>query len=222
LALAGDFVPFAVNVSAAEASETVRPFLPLAERLGELFASMSDRTGALDVEYEGQIAEYDTRILTLSLLKGFFGRISDEPVSYVNAPKLAAEQGIEVRELSSTTAHDYVNLITIRGGEHALAGTLVGLKGEPRIVMVDDHTVDAPPANHMVVIRNEDQPGVIGRVATVIGDAGVNISDLHVGTSPSGESALMVLATTEPLSSDVEEKLRQAKGVRSVHTADLG
>jgi D-3-phosphoglycerate dehydrogenase len=222
LALAGDFVPFAVNVSAAEASETVRPFLPLAERLGELFAAMSDRTGALDVEYEGQIAEYDTRILTLSLLKGFFGRISDEPVSYVNAPKVAAEQGIEVREVSSTTAHDYVNLITIRGGGHALAGTLVGLKGEPRIVMVDEHTVDAPPANHMVVIRNEDQPGVIGRVATIIGDAGVNISDLHVGTSPSGESALMVLATSEPLPPEVEERLRAAPGVRSVHTADLG
>src|SRR6185369_16525147 len=133
----------AVNISAGEASETVRPFLGLAERLGALFASLTGRTtGAIDIEYEGQIAGYDTRILTLSLLKGFFGRISDEPVSYVNAPQLAAESGMQIRETATTTAQDYVNLITIRGGDHALAGTLVGLRGEARIVMVDDHTVD--------------------------------------------------------------------------------
>ncbi len=130
LALAGDFVPFAVNVAAGEASETVRPFLPLAERLGELFASLAlDGSAALDIEYQGQIAGYDTRILTLSLLKGYFGRISDEPVSYVNAPKLAAESGMQIRETATTTAQDYVNLVTIRGGDHALAGTLVGPAG---------------------------------------------------------------------------------------------
>jgi D-3-phosphoglycerate dehydrogenase len=221
LALAGDFVPFAVNVSAAEASETVRPFLPMAERLGQLFASLAGGSGPLDIEYQGQIAEYDTRILTLALLKGFFGRVTDEPVSYVNAPQLAAERGIDVRELSTTTTQDYVNLITVRGGEHSLAGTLVGLKGDPRIVMVDDHTVDVPPARYMVVIRNEDQPGVIAAVTTIIGDAGVNISDLDVGQSPSGESAMMVLAIAAPLSAEVEDQVREAKGVRSVHTADV-
>jgi D-3-phosphoglycerate dehydrogenase len=171
LALAGDFVPFAVNVSAAEASETVRPFLPMAERLGQLFASLAGGSGAIEIEYQGHIAEYDTRILTLSLLKGFFGAVTDEPVSYVNAPKLADERGIEVRELSTTTAQDYINLISVRGGEHALAGTLAGLKGEPRIVMVDEHSVDVPPAQHMVVIRNEDRPGVIASVSSIIAEA---------------------------------------------------
>ena len=87
------------------------------------------RSTPLEIEYQGQLADYDTRILTLSLLKGFFGRISDEPVSYVNAPQLAEERGIAVRESKTTTAHDYVNLITVRGGEHALAGTLVGPAG---------------------------------------------------------------------------------------------
>jgi D-3-phosphoglycerate dehydrogenase len=221
LALAGDFVPFAVNVSAAEASETVRPFLPMAERLGQLFASLAGGSGAIEVEYQGQIAEYDTRILTLSLLKGFFGSVTDEPVSYVNAPKLADERGIEVRELSTTTAQDYVNLITVRGGEHALAGTLAGLKGEPRIVMVDEHSVDVPPAQHMVVIRNEDRPGVIATATSIIAAAGVNISDLDVGQSPSGESAMMVLATNESLSDEVEDQLRAADGIVSVHTADI-
>src|SRR5262249_4833911 len=151
---------FAVNVSAGEASETVRPFLPLAERLGALFASLvrDSATASIEVEYLGQIAEYDNRILTLSLLKGFFGRVSDEPVSFVNAPQLAADQGIDVRESSSTSAHDYVNLITIRSGEHSLAGTLVGLKGDARIVMVDDHTIDTPTATHMLIVTNADIP----------------------------------------------------------------
>src|SRR3546814_54241 len=138
LALAGEFVPFAVNVSAAEASSTVKPFLPLAEKLGQRYGALAAGVpDVLEISYEGQLADSDTRILTLSLLKGVFGRVSDEPVSYVNAPKLAAERGVEVRESSTATSHEYVNLITIRGGDHALAGTLVGLRGEPRIVMVE-------------------------------------------------------------------------------------
>lgn len=222
LALAGEFVPFAVNVSAGEASETVRPFLGLAERLGALFASLTGRTtGELDIEYQGQIAGYDTRILTLSLLKGFFGRISDEPVSYVNAPQLAEESGIEVRESATTTAHDYVNLLTVRGGDHSLAATLVGLKGDARIVLVDDHTVDAPPARHMLIVRNADSPGIIGTVGTILGAAGVNIADMHVGQAPSGESALMVLATSQPTPIEAQERLRAAEGVWSVVAVDL-
>jgi len=221
LALAGEFVPFAVNVSAAEASETVRPFLQMAERLGELFASLVGSTDSLDIEYQGQIAEYDTRILTLSLLKGFFGRVSDEPVSYVNAPKLAAESGITVRETATTTAHDYINLITVRGDDHVLAGTLVGLRGEPRIVVVDDHTVDVPPARYMLVVRNDDRPGMIGTVGSVLGDAGINIADMDVGQSPTGESALMVLATAGPVPHEVQERLRQSPGIVSVHSSDL-
>jgi D-3-phosphoglycerate dehydrogenase / 2-oxoglutarate reductase len=78
-----------------------------------------------------------------------------------------------------------VNLITMRGGDHAIAGTLTGRRGEPRIVMVDDHTADVPPAAHMLVVRNDDRPGMIGLVGTVLGDAGVNIADMDVGRSPS-------------------------------------
>jgi D-3-phosphoglycerate dehydrogenase / 2-oxoglutarate reductase len=221
LALAGEFVPFAVNVSAAEASEVVRPFLPMAERLGALFASLTGLSGSLEIEYQGQIAGFDTRILTLALLKGFFGRVSEEPVSYVNAPALATERGIDVRETATTTAHDYVNLITVRGGEHSLAGTLVGLKGEPRIVMVDDHTVDVPPARHMLVVRNDDRPGMIGVVGTVVGRTGVNIADMDVGQSPAGESALMVLATSQPVPPEAQDELRASPGIVSVHAVEL-
>ena len=217
LALAGEFVPFAVNVSAAEASSTVRPFLPLAERLGQLYAALAAGVpDVLEIGYEGQLADSDTRILTLSVLKGVFGKVSDEPVSYVNAPRLAEERGVEIRESSTSTSHDYVNLVTLRGGEHAIGGTLVGLRGEPRIVMVDDHSVDVPPADHMLVVRNEDVPGMIAAVTGVVGDAGVNIDDMHLGRSEDGKAALMMLATGAAVPDDVQAAIRAIEGVVSV------
>jgi D-3-phosphoglycerate dehydrogenase len=218
LALAGEFVPFAVNVNAAEASETVRPFLPLAERLGALFGGIAGSVSSVEIAYEGEIGGYDTRILTLSLLKGFFGRISDDPVSYVNAPKMADERGISVTESATTTSHNFVNLVSVRGGGHSLSGTLVGLEGEARLVTVDDHRVDLPPAKHMLVVRNDDRPGMIGRVGTIVGEAGVNIADMDVGQSASGASAMMVLATTEPVPGEVCEALRAVDGIDSVAT----
>jgi D-3-phosphoglycerate dehydrogenase len=216
LALAGEFVPFAVNVSAAEASSTVRPFLPLAERLGQLYGALAASVpDVLEVGYEGQLADSDTRILTLSVLKGVFGRVSEEPVSYVNAPRLAEERGVEVRESSSATSHEYINLITLKGGDHSIGGTLVGLKGEPRIVMVDDHSVDVPPSENMLVVRNDDVPGMISKVTGVLGDAGVNIDDMHLGRSPEGTAALMVLATDRTVTDDVLTAIRAVPGVVS-------
>jgi D-3-phosphoglycerate dehydrogenase len=218
LALAGEFVPFAVNVSAAEASETVRPFLPLAERLGGLFTSLAEGVPAgIEVCYEGQLADYDTRILTLAILKGLFGRVSEDPVTYVNAPALAKEHGVEVREIICATLVDYVNLVTIRGGGHEIAGTLGGRRGEPRIVALDGHTTEVPPAPNMLVVRNDDRPGMIGVVGTALGDAGINIADMDVGRTPTPGSAIMVLATTAPVPSEVIARLTAAPGIISVH-----
>jgi D-3-phosphoglycerate dehydrogenase len=223
LALAGEFVPFAVNVSASEASETVRPFLPLAERLGRVFGSLLGGTPeVLDIEYQGQLADYDTRILTLSVLKGLFAGTTEEPVSYVNAPQLAQERGLQVRETTTSTVHDYVNLVTLRGGHHAVAGTLSGLKGEPRIVMVDEHSVDVPPSRHMLVVRNADRPLMIAQVTAALGEAEVNISDMALGRSPEGEAALMLLSTDQPVGGDVLDRICAIDGVRWAHavTAD--
>jgi D-3-phosphoglycerate dehydrogenase len=218
LALAGEFVPFAVNVSAAEASETVRHFLPLAERLGEIYTALAESLPpVLEVEYAGQIADSDTRILTLSVLKGVFGAVNDEPVSYVNAPRIAADRGVEVRDTSTATAHDYVNLITIRGNGHGIGGTLVGLRGEPRIVSLDGHTVDLPPAKHMLVVRNDDRPGMIAFVSGALADAGVNIDDMHLGRSERGEAALQVIATDRTVPPEVQDAIRAGEGIVSVH-----
>jgi D-3-phosphoglycerate dehydrogenase / 2-oxoglutarate reductase len=219
LALAGDFVPYAVNVSAAEASETVRPFLPLAERLGRIYVALNEGTPTrLETEYEGQLADYDTRILTLAVLKGVFGGVVEEPVSYVNAPRIAAERGVEVRESSSSTAQDYVNLVTVRGGGHAVAGTLVGLRGEPRIVMIDDLSVDLPPAKNMLIVRNDDVPGMIAAVTRALAEAGINVGDMHLGHSVDGAAAMQVLATNVPVGEDVAAALRAVPGIVSVHS----
>ncbi|HUR17832.1 MAG TPA: phosphoglycerate dehydrogenase [Acidimicrobiales bacterium] len=218
LALSGDFVPFAVNVSAAEASETVRPFLPLAERLGRIFAALNGGIPpVLEVDYQGAIADYDLRILTLSVLKGLFSLAIHEPVSYVNAPQLAAERGIEVREAKTSTAHDYVNLITLRGGSHAVAGTLAGGRGGARLVMVDDHDVEVPPAQNMLIVHNDDRLGMIALVTAALADAKVNIANMALGKSPAGETALMVLATDAAVPAEVVTSLASQPGILDVH-----
>ncbi len=219
LAMAGDFVPYAVNVAAAEASETIKPFLPLAERMGAMFTAMAEGIPeVLEITYAGEIADYDTRILTLSVLKGAFGKVSEEPVSYVNAPMLAKERGIEVRDTSSSTSHDFVNLITISGGHHAISGSVVGARQEPSIVKIDDHSVDVPPAEHMLMVRNDDRPGMIAAVAQALADAGVNIDDMHLGRSTtSGHASLMVLATHTPVPREVADRLRATDGIETVH-----
>jgi D-3-phosphoglycerate dehydrogenase len=217
LALAGEFVPYAVNVDASEAAEAVRPFLALAERLGSIWASLGNGAPkALSVDYQGQLADYDTRILTLAVMKGLLGTLAADPVSYVNAPQVAASLGLVVEETRTAEANDYVNLITLRGDNPSLAGTLFGLRDEARLVLVDDHTVDIPPARHMVVVRNDDRPGMIGLVGGTLGRVGVNVSDMDVGRSPSGEAALMVLSTDQRVPDEVVAELQQAPGILSV------
>ena len=226
LALEGDFVPYAVNVAASEANETVRPFLPLAERLGALFSALADGIAdELDVSYEGEIADYDCRVLTLAILRGVLASVVDEPVSFVNAPQLADERGLTYRETTSTSARDYVNLVTLRGRvggrDVHVAGTLAGQRGEPRIVGIDDYAIEVPPARHMLVVRNEDVPGMIGRVGKILGDADVNIEDMRVGKSPSGEAALMVLTTSVPVPAAVLADLRGEPGIVDARAIEL-
>ena len=123
LALAGDFVPYAVNVAARDVSDTVRGFMGLAEQLGRFFVGLHDGLpDAIDMEYQGELAGEGTGILTLSVLKGIFGGSTEEPVSYVNAPQLAEQRGLQVRESSTATSHDYKSLITLRSGSHSVAG----------------------------------------------------------------------------------------------------
>ncbi len=226
LALRGDFVPFAVNIAASEAAETVRPFLALSERLGRLFTGLGGGAPeTLEITYEGAIADFDCRVLTLSVLRGVLGPVVDEPVTFVNAPQLAEERGVMVREIKSASAQDYVNLIglrgTIRGRETHVAGTLYGKQDASRIVGLDNHIVDLPPSAHMLVVRNADVPGMIGTVATILGTAGVNIADMDVGRSPSGEAAMMAISTGDAVPAAVVESIRACAGVIDAKAIEL-
>jgi D-3-phosphoglycerate dehydrogenase len=208
-----------VNLAAAEAHETLRPFLPLAESLGRLYGSLvGELPATVEIAVEGDIGAYDTRIVGLSVLKGVFGRISDQPVTYVNAPQRAKDHGVEVREVSSTSSADYVNLITIDGGGHTVSGTLAGRRSEHRIVGLDGHTFDVPPADHMLMVTNDDRPGVIGTVGTILGNAGVNIADMDVGRAEDTGTAVMLIAPTSVVPPDVVTALRTAPGILSVAT----
>jgi D-3-phosphoglycerate dehydrogenase len=164
-----------------------------------------------------------TGILTLSALKGIFAGSTEEPVSYVNAPQLAEQRGLEVRESSTATSRDYKSLITLRSKSHSISGTLstAGLHTEPRVVMVDDHVVEVPPSPHMLVVRNDDRPGMIGIVGTALGAAGTSISSMAVGPSPTAPTAMMVISTTSPAPDAVVDQLRSDEGILDLHRVSL-
>lgn len=219
LALAGDFVPYAVNISAADANETLKPYLPLAERLGRLFSSAAGDISELEIIATGEIAGYDTRILTLAVLKGFFSKRHDDAVTFVNAPQVAASQGVAIKESKVSAAganSDYVNLVTLRAGSHSIAATLVGPRRQARIVMVDEHGTDVPTTEHMLVVRNDDRPGVIGLVGTLLGRHNVNIADMDVGRADRPGTALMVIAPVGDITEDILEELRAQPGIIEV------
>jgi D-3-phosphoglycerate dehydrogenase / 2-oxoglutarate reductase len=108
----------------------------------------------------------------------------------------------------------------VRGGSHSLAGTVVGLRGESRLVMLDDNTLDVPPAPYMLYVRNDDKPGMIGKVGTILGEAGINIDDMDLGRDPNGEPSTMVMATKQAVPPEVVARLRAEAGIVSVHALE--
>jgi D-3-phosphoglycerate dehydrogenase len=207
LALSGQFVPNAVNVDAGPVPDALRPFLPLVEKLGRLYSALasggpSGRAapvggGRLTLEYVGGLAEHDTRVLSLAALKGLFAPVVSEPVTFVNAPLLASERGIEMVETKSRSSKDWVNLVTMSGegarGQVSVAGTTIGRRDAERLVEINGIPVDLAPAEHMAFLFYEDRPGVIGKVGTILGRAGVNIASMQVGRRRQGGEALMAL-----------------------------
>jgi D-3-phosphoglycerate dehydrogenase len=219
LALKGEFVPFAVNVSAAaEVPEQVRPFMGLAERLGAVLTGLAEGAlRSLEAEYLGRIAEFDTRVLTLAALKGSLAGVVHEPVSFVNAPVIAKERGLTVSEKKSAVSRDYVNLVTLRAdteaGEVTVAGSLVGKKDAERLVMVQGFDIDMAPAKYMAFFLYEDRPGVIGKVGSLLGDAGVNIASMEVSRKEQGGRALMGLTVDSPIPEEVLGGIVDAVGM---------
>jgi D-3-phosphoglycerate dehydrogenase len=209
LALRGDFVPYAVNVDVGQdIPEAVRPYLQLAERLGRVVVGLTGPgIEALRFEYHGGIAEYDTRALTLSGLKGAFSSVVHEPVTFVNAPLIAKDRGISVEESKSSQSVDYVNLVEVRATAKedtvSVAGVLVGKKDTERLVRVYGYDLDMAFAPIMAFFRYGDKPGVVGVVGTLLGEAGVNIANMQVGRQAEGGEALMGLAVDSAIPEDV-------------------
>ncbi|MGH2662533.1 MAG: phosphoglycerate dehydrogenase [Actinomycetota bacterium] len=226
LALRGEFVPYAVNVAAAEVSEQVRPFVPLAERLGRVLTGLADSPmRSIAIEYLGKVGEWDTRVLTLAALKGALTGVVHEPVSYVNAPTIAKERGLEVSERRSVESQDYVNLVLLRAetedGEVGVGGTLVGKRNAERLVRVYDFDVDMAPAEHMAFFLYEDRPGVIGAVGTILGEDGINIASMEVGRKEAGGLALMGLTVDSPIPTEVLDRIIEAVGMKSARSIVL-
>ncbi|SUZ63971.1 uncharacterized protein METZ01_LOCUS16825 [marine metagenome] len=222
LALDGDFVPFAVNIAAQEASDALRPYLGVGERLGTFLAGLvSAVPDDIEVRTAGEISGYDRRILVLSVLRGLLRDSVNGPVTFVNAFEHAERMGVLVRDVGSLDAGEFRNLVEVRGGGHSVAGTLVRSGNEPRIVMIDDHSVEVPFANYMLVIRNDDRPGMIGIVGTILGRAEVNISFMGLGRDRRGDHALMALAADAGIAEDVLETLNAEPGIRSVSLVRL-
>jgi D-3-phosphoglycerate dehydrogenase len=226
LALRGEYVPYAVNVAAAEVSEQLKPFLPLAERLGRVLTGLAEGPiRRVEVEYIGGIGELDTKVLTLGVLKGALSGVVHEPVSFVNAPVIAKERGIEVGERRSSVSQDYVNLVAISAatdsGELSVGGTLVGKRNAERLVRIYDFDIDMAPAEHMAFFRYEDRPGVIGAVGTILGEAGVNIASMEVGRKEAGGLALMGLTVDSPIPPDALDRIVTAVGMKSARSMTL-
>jgi D-3-phosphoglycerate dehydrogenase len=218
LALRGEFVPHAVNVSAgAEVAELVRPFLPLAEKLGAIVTGLArGAVRSVECQYLGRIAEADTRVLTLAIVKGVLSGVVHEPVSFVNAPIIANERGIAISEMRSTVSSDYVNLIAVDAQtddrDVSVGGTLHGKRNAERVMQINGYDIEMAPARFMLFFAYEDRPGVIGKVGTILGDVRINIATMDVGRSSTGGTALMGLTLDSPVPPDVIERIAQEIG----------
>jgi D-3-phosphoglycerate dehydrogenase len=217
LALAGEVVPLAVNVNADPSSDVIRAFLALGEQLGRMLMCLLDELPpALEINYEGQVAEEDTRVLTLAVLKGVLATGGYDPVSYVNVRLLAEERGLEIRESTSSDARGYRNLVVVRGGDHVVSGTLAGGNDEARVVMVDDYFVDVPSADHVLIVRNADRIGMLAIITAQLAEAGIGISAMALGQRPNTSIALMAIATNGTVPARTIARLRATSGIEGV------
>lgn len=216
-ALNGEPVTTAVNMAAVPAHilKQIRPYFPLAESLGSLAIQLSEgRLQKITVEYSGEIAETNTKMLTTSVIKGAFSPILQEQntVNFVNAPGLAKSRGVEVQEVKNQNPTSFTNLITVRLAtdkeEHEVCGTLFG--EEARIVSIDKYRVDAEPVGNILICPHEDRPGVVGQIGTTLGQAGINISAMQVGKASAGGNNMMVLEIDSPVPEDVLQKIRSS------------
>lgn len=228
-ALTGGVVTTAVNIPAVspEDMELVGPFLPLCQRLGRLVMGLAERSSIerLEVEYLGRIAERDTRLLTVAALNGVLRGHTEEDVNYVNAPAIAAERRIDVSERKVRNARDFTDLVrmTVVCGDARtrVVGTTLGRRHRPHLLEAwgQRFNLQLDDDAHLVLFRYSDRPGMIGRVGSIFGSAGVNIAAAAVGRRlPEDEGngrdivAVMAVATDGHVPPDVIDRIVASEG----------
>ncbi|WP_344781919.1 phosphoglycerate dehydrogenase [Microbacterium kribbense] len=216
LALDGELVPDAVNVAGGVIDPYVRPGIPLVEKLGQIFSGLArSPLTSLDIEVHGELQGYDVSVLRLAALKGVFAPIVSEQVSYVNAPLLAQQRGVEVRLIVDDNSPEYRNVITLRGAlsdgsQLSVSGTLTGPKQIEKLVGINDYAVELAIEKHHVVMLYTDRPGIVAIYGQKFGEAGINIAGLQVARSEVGGQALSVLTVDSPVPDDVLEAVHTA------------
>ncbi|MEJ2254828.1 MAG: phosphoglycerate dehydrogenase [Nitrospirota bacterium] len=212
----------AVNFPSVPADQVphLRPYLKLAEGLGS-FAAQLIEGGITEVtlEYRGEAAELTTEPVTMAAVKGLLTPILESTVNFVNAPIIARERGIEVKETKSADAGDYQSVLTLRvrvkKEEHSFSGTLFSRR-DPRIIMVDNFPVEIIPEGTILVIHNQDKPGVIGGTGSVLASHGVNIAWMHFGRESAGGLAMSVVCVDTAVGDKELKEIRNLPNILSV------
>jgi D-3-phosphoglycerate dehydrogenase len=202
----------------AEEAPRLKPYMALAEKLGSLVGQLAH--GALSeiaIEAEGAAAELNQKPITGAVLAGLM-RVHSDTVNMVNAPFLAKERGLDVREVRHEREGDYHTLVRVtvrtQAGDRSVAGTLFG-NSAPRLVELFGIKVEADLAGHMLYVVNEDAPGFIGRIGTTLGAAGVNIGTFHLGRRNAGGEAVLLLSLDDPITPELIAQLRALPGVKT-------
>ncbi len=211
----------AVNVPSVPADQlpTLSPYINLAERMGLFIAQLYE--GGLTqvtVEYSGEAASLKQEPITLAALKGLLAPTLQENVNYVNAPLIAKDRGIEVKVSKSSEATEYTSLVTLKikaGGKDISATGTLNSKKEPRIIQVDNFPMETVPEGDMLVLMNNDKPGVIGGIGMILGQNGVNIARMQFGREKQGGLAMSVVSIDSQVSDELMAKIRQLPNVLS-------
>jgi D-3-phosphoglycerate dehydrogenase len=210
---------------AGDVLEKVGPYITVGDKMGLLQAQLAcGPIKEIQIEYTGDFKELDMAPVSIAILKGLLTPMVAEMVNFVNAPIMAKDRGIKVLETTSSTSEDFVNLITVKAitaaGTTTVSGTIIG-RNDPRIVQIDDFRLELVPEGHILLIYNDDKPGAIGRIGTILGSHDINIGRMQVGQDLAGQSNIVFCQTDTPVPPDVVEELRAAPMVRLVAPLEL-
>ncbi len=226
-ALTGGEIKNAVNIPALDPKikNVIAPYLLVAEKLGMCGIQLLSRTPEhVEIIYAGEVSELDTSLLTVNVLKGILSPITEETVNEVNAPFLAKRRGIRFSETKTEDNEGYSSLITVRlqakEEEYSLSGTIFPPK-DPRIVRLNGYHIDARPDGYLVILRNTDEPGIVGHVGTVLGKAGINIADMKLARKEPGGPAFTVLNVDQHPNRELVEQLGAIPQILDVKMVNL-